>query len=200
MTAPTIRFEPYQMLDEVLRGDLVFLMRHGPTDWSKRDIKNVAPTDCENQRIMTPEGLEQMRDFGFLLAGNSLVPSKIVVSEWCRNQQTLDMIMDGISLWDLDAPGKVEIEVDPEVNLLLSLQGAENVSSLRERIAAWDGDPEDGPLLIISHYTNIEELTQFRVFEGEMLMIDPKRESRVLGYLRLSSAGPDVGHFPEAEQ
>jgi hypothetical protein len=50
-------------------------------------------------------------------------------------------------------------------------------------------------LLIITHFTNIEEQTQFTVYEGEMLVIDLKRDNRVLGYMRLRSAGRDIGHF-----
>ena len=42
-----------------------------------------------------------------------------------------------------------------------------------------------GPLLAILHFTDIEELTNFSVYEGEMVMIDPKRDNRVLGYVRL---------------
>ena len=42
-----LRFEPYQQIEEMfLRDDVVFLMRHGPTDWSYLDEKDVAPTDC----------------------------------------------------------------------------------------------------------------------------------------------------------
>ena len=93
----------------------------------------------------------------------------------------------------------ITIVTDPDVNLLLSLGGAPNVKNLRERISSWDGNPDrSGPLLIISHYTNIEELTQFRVLEGEILIIDPKLDNRVLGYVRLDSAAPDVGHFADA--
>jgi hypothetical protein len=92
----------------------------------------------------------------------------------------------------------VPVEVDPELDLLLSLQGAANVTALRERISAWDGVGKSGPLLIVTHFTNIEELTQFTIYEGEMLVIDPKRNNRVLGYVRLRSAGPDVGHFDTA--
>ena len=80
------------------------------------------------------------------------------------------------------------------MNLLLSLGGAENVTALRERVLSWEGS-EDGPLLIITHFTNIQELTEFSVYEGEMLILDPTRNGRVLGYLRLGSSRPDIGHF-----
>ena len=191
----SLRFEPYQMLDELFRDDVVFLMRHGPTDWSTRDEKDVSPIDCSNQRVMTDEGRQNMRDMGFLMAGNDLRPSRIITSEWCRNQQTLDALFSGMEAWDAEYAASIDVVTDKSLNLLLSLQGAPNVTELREIVDGWTGEGQDGPLLVISHYTNIEELTEFRVYEGEMLMIDPKRESRVLGYLRLRSAAPDVGHF-----
>ncbi|MFO6463448.1 hypothetical protein [uncultured Jannaschia sp.] len=190
-----LRFEPYQMLDELFRPDIVFLMRHGPTDWSQRDIKDVAPTDCANQRLLTRDGTDDMIDLGLLLAANDIRPSRIVTSEWCRNQATRDALLEGMSVIDPVYVEGIDLITDPSLNLLLSLRGAPDVDELRELISAWDGGDGTGPLLVISHFTNIEELTNFTVFEGEMLMIDPKRNNRVLGYLRLRSAGPDVGHF-----
>ena len=191
----SLRFEPWQMLDELFRPDIVFLMRHGPTDWSKRDAKGVAPTDCANQRMLTPEGADRMEDLGLLLAANDIRPARIVTSEWCRNQATRDAIVEGMAVIDPDYAAGIDLVTDPALNLLLSLQGAPDVEDLRALISGWDGGDGTGPLLVISHFTNIEELTNFSVYEGEMLMIDPKRNNRVLGYVRLRSAGPDVGHF-----
>ena len=196
----TLRFEPYQQLDEMfLRDDVVFVMRHGPTDWSKLDEPNVAPTDCANQRVMSSEGRERMRDLGTLLASNEVLPSRIVVSQWCRNQQTLEELLAGFARVDPAIAEAMPVETDPALNLLLSLQGAPDVTGLREHVSEWRGDPErKGPLMLITHYTDIEELTQFRVFEGEILVLDPKRDNLVLGYLRLRSAEPDAGHFADA--
>lgn len=194
----TLRFEPLQMADDLLRDDIVLLMRHGPTDWSTRDAVGVEPTDCANQRLMTQAGQNQMRDLGILMAGNGLLPSQIIASQWCRNQQTLEALLEGMAALAPDATSEIVVQDDPDTNLLLSLRGASDVSNLEAMITAWRGsDDQSGPLLIISHYTNIEELTQFRVFEGEMLVIDPQRENRVLGYVRLRSAAPDIGHFAD---
>ncbi|WGH77694.1 histidine phosphatase family protein [Jannaschia ovalis] len=193
-----LRFEPWQMLDDLFRDDIVFLMRHGPTDWSKRDATNVAPGDCANQRVMTDVGKRQMYELGALMVANELKPGRILVSEWCRNQQTLDAMRDGMAMVDDAALDDVSIETIPDLNLLLSLQGAPNVTGLREIISNWDGGDGQGPMLVISHFTNIQELTEFSVYEGEMLVIDPKRNNRVLGYVRLRSASPDIGHFDES--
>lgn len=197
-----LRFEPWQMLDEMfLRDDVVFLMRHGPTDWSKLDDKDVAPADCEGQRILSEEGRDRMFQMGQLMAANDVIPSQIVVSEWCRNQQTLDELLRGFDAVDPSLRERIPVETDPDLNLLLALQGARDVTGLRERIETWDGSPADGegPLLLISHFTNIEELTTFTVYEGEILVVDPDRKNRVLGYLRLASAQPDIGHFEVEE-
>lgn len=193
--AERLRFEPWQMLDDLFRDDIVLLMRHGPTDWSKRDEVNVAPDDCANQRVMTPEGKDRMRELGILMVVNDVVPGQIVVSEWCRNQETYEAMRAGMLSVDPSALDDVVVETEPDLNLLLSLQGAPNVTAMRSRVAQWTGEGASGPLLLISHYTNIEEMTEFRVYEGEMLIVDPTRSNRVLGYLRLESAGPDVGHF-----
>lgn len=198
-----LRFEPWQMLDEMfLRDDVVFLMRHGPTDWSKLDEKDVAPTDCADQRVLSEDGREMMFQMGQLMAANDVLPSAIVVSEWCRNQQTLAELQRGFEAVEPGLSDRIPVETDPDLNLLLALRGAPTVEGLRERVEAWDGSSEGerGPLLLISHFTNIEELTTFTVYEGEILVLDPDRGNRVLGYLRLSSAGPDVGHFDVGEE
>ncbi|MCF6446033.1 histidine phosphatase family protein [Nereida sp. MMG025] len=195
-TRNTLQFEPWQMAEDLFRNDVVFLMRHGPTDWSRRDVRDVAPTDCANQRLLSAEGIKGMQELGILYAGNNLRPSRIIVSEWCRNQQTIDAIIDGFALVDPEYAKNVTVITDPSVNLLLSLRGAPNVSRLREMVSQWRGDDDtEGPLLIISHFTNIAELTEFNVYEGEALVIDPTLSSRVLGYVRLRDARPDVGHF-----
>ena len=190
-----LRFEPWQMLDDLFRDDIVLLMRHGKTDWSKRDITNVTPTDCDNQRIMTEDGKREMRELGSLMVVNDVVPGRIVVSEWCRNQETLEALRAGMLASDPSALDDVEVETISDLNLLLSLQGAPNVTAMREMVTEWNGEEANGPLLVISHFTNIAELTEFSVYEGEILVLDPELNNRVLGYLRLASAGPDIGHF-----
>ncbi|QFU07160.1 hypothetical protein PARPLA_00024 [Rhodobacteraceae bacterium THAF1] len=197
----SLRFEPLQNFDDMfLRDDVVFLMRHGPTDWSKLDKKEVAPTDCDNQRIMSEQGREDMRNLGALLAFNDIVFGKIVVSEWCRNQQTYDELKAGYDRVDPGVWSSIPAETVSDLNLLLSLQGARNVTVMRDMISTWGEEEVDGPLLIISHFTNIQELTEFAVYEGEMLIMDPDRRNRVLGYLRLRTANPDVGHFDTETQ
>jgi hypothetical protein len=194
---PSLRFEPMTMLPDLFRSDLVFLMRHGPTDWSMKDNYAVAPDDCAHQRVMTPAGREDMVNLGILLAGNGIRPAEIDVSQWCRAQQTVVSLKEGFGLVDKAWASTIRVETDPNLNLLLSLGGAANTVAMRERIMGWEGKAA-GPLLIISHFTNIDEITDFHVYEGEILVIDPKREGRVLGYLRLDTAGPDIGHFPNA--
>ncbi|MEM8849646.1 MAG: histidine phosphatase family protein [Pseudomonadota bacterium] len=190
-----LTFAPWELLGELARDDVVLLMRHGPTDWSKRDEPNVAPTDCDNQRIMTEVGKRQMYELGALIVANDLRPGQIVVSQWCRNQQTLEAMRAGMLDADPTALEGIEINTMADLNLLLSLQGAPDVAAMRDFIAAWDGGEGEGPLLIISHFTNIQELTERTVFEGELLLLDPDQNNRVLGELKLGSAAPDVGHF-----
>lgn len=175
----TLRFEPYELLDEMfLRNDVVWVMRHGPTDWGKLDIKNVEPTDCANQRVLSDQGRLDMVNLGIILAENDVLPGKIIRSEWCRNQQTVEMLLEGAALVDPDYPAKVPVETNSNLNLLLALNGAPSVGELRTLISSWTGEGYDRPLLLVTHFTNIEELLDFSVYEGEILVVDPKPEPR----------------------
>ena len=129
------------------------------------------------------------------MVAHDLRPGEIVVSDWCRNQETLEALRAGMTDADPAALDDVPVGNMSDLNLLLSLRGAPDVAAMREFITDWDGGSGEGPLLVVSHFTNIQELTDIAVYEGEILVLDPKRGNRVLGTLRLASAAPDVGHF-----
>jgi phosphohistidine phosphatase SixA len=190
-----LRFEPVTMVTDLFRKDVVFLMRHGPTDWTQFDRRGVAPTDCAHQRLMTEDGKRAMRHLGALLAESEIIPGEIRFSQWCRDVETFDALMSGFRSVDPVVAEQIASVEDPGLNLLLSLTGAKSVTPIVDMIEDWQARGSVGPLLLITHYTNIEELTEFRVYEGEMLVLDPKLDNRVLGYLRLESAGPDIVHF-----
>ncbi len=190
-----IRFEPWQMLGDLFRDDLVFLMRSGPSDWDSRDADGVAAQDCDGQRLLTADGQDQMRQLGALLVVNDLRPGQIMVSEWCRAQQTYLGLETGMLDADMKALDGVTSGIKPRLSPLGAENGASDVDGLRDLIMDWDGGDGDGALLVITHFDNIAALTNFNVYEGEMLIVDPTREGRVLGYLRLGSAAPDSVHY-----
>jgi hypothetical protein len=191
----SLRFEPITMLGDLYRNDIVLLMRHGPTDWSQIDARGVDPKDCTRQRMMTTDGKEAMRQLGMHLAVSEILPAEIRVSPWCRDTDTFDALMDGIGHVNPEYKQSVETTEDYGLGLLLSLGGAATVVPINEMIDDWTRRGPTGPLLLITHYTNIEELTDFKVYEGEILVLDPRLDNRVLGYLRMDTARPDAIHF-----
>jgi hypothetical protein len=136
------------------------------------------------------------------LAVSEILPTEIRVSPWCRDADTFTAMMDGIGRIDPGYGESVQVTEDYGLGLLLSLGGAPSVVSINAAIDDWKKRGPTGPLLLITHYTNIEELTDFRVYEGEILVLDPKLDNRVLGYLRMVSAKPDAIHFdvPDIER
>jgi hypothetical protein len=198
----SLRFEPITMLGDLYRKDIVLLMRHGPTDWSQIDLRGVDPKDCAHQRMLTPAGREAMQQLGMHLAVSEILPAEIRVSPWCRNADTFAALKDGIGRVNPDYSQSVLATEDPGLGLLLSLGGAASVVPITDAIDDWLMRGPTGPLLLITHYTNIEELTEFKVYEGEILVLDPALDNRVLGYLRMDSAKPDAIHFdvPDIER
>ncbi|MBM2576272.1 hypothetical protein JQC91_08135 [Jannaschia sp. Os4] len=185
-----IRFEPWQILDELFRDDLVFVMRAGPSDWDAAEDEASAPMDCAAQRPLSDTGTDEMRQFGALVVVNDLRPGKVLASERCRAQATWAAMERGMAGLGIDTMDGMQTDLDPRLTL-----GAGG-DALMDAVMEWDGGDGDGPLLLITHFSNIEAATRFRVYEGEMLILDPKREGRVLGYLRLASARPDAVRYP----
>ncbi|WP_308916568.1 hypothetical protein [Jannaschia sp. LMIT008] len=190
-----IRFEPWQMLDELFRNDIVFVMRAGPSDWDAPDDPEAGPMDCTGQRPLSNRGDDAMRQLGTLLVVNELRPGRILVSERCAAQQTYAALERGMLNLDMNALDGMTADLDPRLTRLGTRNGGDG-ASLREVVMDWDGGEGEGPLLVITHFDNVEAMTNFRIYEGEMLMVDPKRDGRVLGYLRLASATPDPLRYP----
>lgn len=193
----SLRFEPFQIVDEIFDDDLVFVMRAGPTDWSRPDAEGAEAGNCAAQRVLSPLGRDQMRTMGILMAGNGLRPGRVLRSEWCRARSTAEMLVEGFGLIDPAHAETLPVERLAAANPL-ERDPAADVAALRAALMAWDG-PEagdaEGPLLVVTHFDTIEALTRFRVYEGEILIFDPDREGRVLGYIRLRSAAPDPGRY-----
>ncbi|MEM8824007.1 MAG: hypothetical protein AAGF30_10395, partial [Pseudomonadota bacterium] len=133
-----IRFEPWQMLDELFRDDLVFLMRSGPSDWAAQDAADTAPQDCENQRLLTQDGQDQMRQLGALLTVNELRPGRVVMSEWCRSQQTYIGLETGMLDADMNAMDGMTSDLNSDLNPLGATNGATDTATLEDMIMNWD--------------------------------------------------------------
>jgi hypothetical protein len=103
--------------------------------------------------------------------------------------------MDGIGHVMPDQRQSVLVKEYPGPGLLLSLVSAVSVDPIRDTTDKWQARGPNGPLLLITHNTNIEELTEFKVYEAESLFLDPALNNRVLGKLHMDSAKPDAVHF-----
>ncbi len=176
-------------------------MRAGPADWSRSETDGAG--DCAAQRALSALGRDRMRTMGILMAGNGLRPGRILRSERCRAQGTAGMLLEGFALIDPDHAGALPVRTLAAANPLAEGAGDAGAGALRETIMAWDGPgPGDaeGPLLVITHFDTIEALTTFRTYEGEILIFDPDRGGRILGYIRLRSAAPDPGRYGPSAQ
>ena len=189
-----IRFEPWQMLDEIFRDDLVFVMRAGPTDWDASDDPEAGPMECDRQRRLSEAGAERMRQLGALMIVNGIRPGAVRVSRWCRAQETYAAMERGMLATGKRALDGMDVAGAERLAPVGAAHGAVDAEGLLEAAMAWEGG-EDGPLLLVTDFPNIEGMTRFNTYEGEMLIVDPKRGGRVLGYLRLGSAEPDPIHF-----
>ncbi|KIT14787.1 hypothetical protein [Jannaschia aquimarina] len=96
--------------------------------------------------------------------------------------------------YDVNALDGMISDLDARLTLA---EGEAGGAALRDVVLEWDGGTGQGPLLVITHFPNVEAMTRFRIYEGAMMIVDPNRDGRVLGYLRLGSAEPDPIRYPD---
>ena len=135
-----------------LDGPSVILVRHGDAP-GKGEPEGFNLAECRTQRNLSDKGRDDARHLGARFRASDIIITKILSSQWCRARETA-------KLMDLGP-----VEDAPAFNdLAFSKQrGNELLDLERKLIAAWNGP---GVLLIVSHGSNIEALTDFHLAQG----------------------------------
>ena len=139
-------------------GKLIFI-RHayapGTGDPDNFDISN-----CNSQRNLNKEGVEQAKYIGKFFLKNQIKSNIILSSEWCRCQQTAKYAFKNY-------------ETRFFLNSFFSKKFAHNKSNqikkLKNYIKQWDGKSN---LIFITHYVVILEILNLSVVSGEIVIAD----------------------------
>jgi phosphohistidine phosphatase SixA len=141
-------------------GKIVFL-RHAfaPGNGDPSDFKF---NDCSTQRNLSKSGVEQAMKIGKIIKNNKVKFNKIYSSYWCRCLDTAKYLDIGNVIPHKGLNSFYENIVDKEETI-------NSFKSLLKKIK-----PSEYPLLMVTHYVVISEITGLSVSSGEMVVYDIK--------------------------
>lgn len=144
----------------------VILMRHTQTVPGVGDPDGFKLEECATQRNLNDEGIDQARRFGAVLKAAGIRIGRVLVSEWCRADDTARYILEAAGQSDLPRtrfwPLNNVWDDDSRVD--------EQTTKTRAEIASWQGP---GTLLMVSHGVTIRPVTGQSTSQGGFFVIEP---------------------------
>ncbi len=146
-------------------GKAIIFMRHamapGIGDPAGFDV-----SDCTTQRILNDVGRDQSRRIGDHIRAAGITQATVYSSAWCRCWETAELL------------GLGEVENLPALNsvFLRPERRDPQTSDLRDWLVQWRGD---GPLVLVSHRTNVRALTGVNLASGEMLFMRVAKDGKI---------------------
>ena len=139
-------------------GNLIFI-RHayapGTGDPDNFDISN-----CNSQRNLNKEGVEQAKNIGKFFLKKHIDRSIVLSSEWCRCQQTVKYAFKHY---------ETKSFLNSFYNQKFAHKKANQIKELKEYIQKWNGK---GNLIFVTHYVVISEILNLSVSSGEIVIVD----------------------------
>ena len=147
-------------------GGHVILMRHTQTVPGVGDPAGFKLADCATQRNLNDLGKDQARRFGIALKTAGVEMGKVLVSEWCRADDTARYILEAAGIPNLPRKRFWPLNNVWDDDSRLEQQVAE----VRAAIASWRGP---GTLLMVSHGVTIRPVLGRTTAQGGFFVIKP---------------------------
>jgi phosphohistidine phosphatase SixA len=152
-----------------LRADgYVALIRHTSAPGPAGDPADYKLDDCTTQRNLSEQGRAEARALGERFRMQRVKVGKIVSSQWCRCQQTAELMNIG------------PVEVAPTFNNAFVLNAMRDAltAGARATIGAWRGP---GTMVVVTHGQNISAMLGIHPREGEVIVVapDPASENKM---------------------
>ena len=144
----------------------VILMRHTQTVPGAGDPSGFKLGDCSTQRNLNQRGISQARQFGAALKAANIRIGKVLVSQWCRADDTARFVLDAAGLakkfrepfWPLNNVWDDDSKVKQQS------------AAVRAKINEWRGP---GVLLMVSHGVTISPILGRTTSQGGFFVIEP---------------------------
>lgn len=151
------------------QGGHVMLMRHatapGATLSRGTDPAGFDLEDCTTQRNLDDIGRRQAMAAGDAVRRNGIKVQKVLSSPWCRCRETAELMN----------VGPAEISRTFSSLVLTRPNAADHERAMRELVSTWRGP---GTLLVISHSSNIKQLTGRTPEQAETAVLKPEPGTR----------------------
>lgn len=144
-------------------GKHVIIIRHASTAPGKGDPPNFKLGDCSTQRNLSDSGRADAGRLGAAFRQHAIPVGEVLSSRWCRASDTAQLAFGRVE----PAPMLDSSGADDEAARQRKL------AALRAHIAAYRGS---GNLVLVTHETNIRELTGENLSQGELLVAAPKAD------------------------
>ena len=148
----------------------VILMRHTQTTPGVGDPDGFRLAECATQRNLNEEGITQARRFGRALKAAGIRIGRVLVSAWCRADDTARYVLEAAGqpdiprtrFWPLNNVWDDDSRVD------------EQTAKTRTEIARWRGP---GALLMVSHGVTIRPVIGQSTSQGGFFVLAPKGDT-----------------------
>ena len=171
--APSTAGEGEEALWEALRSDShIALLRHAIAPGTG-DPPEFAIGDCATQRNLSNEGRAQAQRIGARFRANGIGLAVVFSSQWCRCLETARLL------------GLGDVNELPVLNSFF--QDYERREPQTQQLREWIAEQDTpGPLVLVTHYVNIAELTGVRPGSGELVVVrfNDAGEMSVVGAIR----------------
>ena len=147
------------ILNSLKEGKKIIFIRHAIAP-GNGDPDNFNINDCETQRNLSEEGIEQSKNIGIFFEENKIKIDKILSSEWCRCKDTAKIAFNNFETFD-------------SLNSFYDEKFAQNediqIQNLKKYIKSWKSDKN---LILVTHFVVISSILNVGISSGEMIISD----------------------------
>ena len=147
------------VIKELQKGGKIVFIRHSLAP-GNGDPDNIDLNNCETQRNLNQEGIEQSKKIGKLFKDNNIQIDKVLSSEWCRCKDTARFAFNNYETFK---------GLNSFYQEKFYKYKDEQIKSLKKYISNWNGEKN---LILVTHFVVISEMLNFSTSSGEIVVID----------------------------
>ena len=159
------------VIKELQKGGKIVFIRHALAP-GNGDPDNIDLKECDTQRNLNREGIEQSKKIGKLFSENNIQIDKVLSSEWCRCKDTAMYAFNNYNIFK---------GLNSFYDEKFYKYKEEQIKSLKKYISEWESDKN---IILVTHFVVISEILNIGVASGEIVISD--KNYKVLGNINVN--------------